>query len=78
MLTFGQNLHTITCTFFLSREGRGAMGRDDNGQRDCPVCGSEMILPKHVLPGSKNPPAFSCHGCGVTAFGDHSPKLTRR
>jgi hypothetical protein len=54
------------------------MGRDDNGQRDCPVCGSEMILPKHVLPGSKNPPAFSCHGCGVTAFGDHSPKLTRR
>jgi hypothetical protein len=56
------------------------MARDDNGQRerDCPVCGFEMMPPKNVLPGAKNQPAFSCHGCGVTALGDHSPKSGQR
>jgi hypothetical protein len=63
---------------FFSWEGRGAMERDDNGQRNCPACGSEMMPPKQAFPGAKGPPTFSCHGCGVTSFGDHSPKLIRR
>jgi hypothetical protein len=54
------------------------MARDDNGPRDCPACGCEMMPRKKVPPGVKNPPAFSCQGCGVTAIGDHLPKLGRR
>jgi hypothetical protein len=56
------------------------MARDDNRQqeRDCPVCGSQMMPIKNALPGANNPQAFSCYGCSVTAFGDHLPNVVRR
>ena len=53
------------------------MAHDDLEHLDCPVCGLEMKPPKKALPGTKNPPAFFCYACGVTALGDHSSKLGR-
>ena len=63
-------------SFFSTK--RFAMARDNSGQRNCPVCGSEMTPVKKVLPEAENSPAFSCQGCGVTAFGDYLPKSGRR
>jgi hypothetical protein len=53
------------------------MERDDSGQRNCPACGSQMMQPKQTFPGAKSPPTFSCHGCGVTAFGCRRCALRR-
>ena len=51
------------------------MARDNNRLRNCPACGAEMTPVKNAPLKAGNPPAFSCHGCGVTAFGDSSPNL---
>jgi hypothetical protein len=50
----------------------------DKTPQFCPACGSEMMPSKPALTEAKNPPAFSCFRCGVTALGYHAPKLVLR
>ncbi len=51
------------------------MKSDGKGRRDCPVCGLEMMPSKSAVAIPDKPPAFSCRGCGITALGEHVPKL---
>jgi hypothetical protein len=80
VVSYGQRFSAeshVVVSFFFSWED-GAVGHEDNRQRDCPACGHEMMPPKKGPLQANNPPAFSCYACGVTTLGDHSPKLDRR
>jgi hypothetical protein len=47
------------------------MERNDKTPPICPVCELVMMPTKVAFIVPKSRPAFSCYGCGVTAFDDY-------